>query len=526
MICAACQHDNPSEAKFCSACGGRLALTCAACNRELPSDAKFCLQCGMAVGGPSIRPLAGTTRDDRKPSSASSEAYRGAPPKVPTAAPFQPHVQYVTTPDGVRIAYATFGSGGGVPLVFLRGHFLSHVEAEWRLFPPTVIEGLGRTRLVVRLDFRGSGLSDRDVADRSIAARVLDLESVVDRLGLDRLAIYAQGSAGLAAFTYAARHPERISHLILAEAWTRGSGDWDTPRIKALSALAETDWYLHSQAVGLQVGWTERGRKIAELIRESLSRDDWIALHRADWGVDLAPLLPQITAPTLVVSRLYLAHLVRPDLARQVVSVLRNAHLVSIRDDDEQTRAIENFLSDAPAPPVAPPIPPAAASAFRTILFTDLEAHTAMMQRLGDARGRDVLREHERLTREALRAHGGTEIKTMGDAFVVSFTSATKALECATALQQAFAQHAEAGGEPLRVRVGVNAGEPIAENDDLFGAAVIIASRLADEANSGQIVVADVVRQLVAGKDFLFSDRGETALKGIEAPIRTWELLW
>ena len=91
------------------------------------------------------------------------------------------------------------------------------------------------------------------------------------------------------------------------DAWTRGSGDWDTPRLKAIHALAETDWHLHSQVVGLQVGWTDRGRKVAELIRESLSRDDFIALQRADWGVDLAPLLPQIVAPTLVCSRLHTA---------------------------------------------------------------------------------------------------------------------------------------------------------------------------------------------------------------------------
>jgi class 3 adenylate cyclase len=448
---------------------------------------------------------------------------------VRTAEPrFQPHVQYVTTLDGVRIAYATFGTGGGVPLVVLRSPIMSHVEAEWRRPPMmNVLEALARRRLVVRLDFRGGGLSDRNVADRSVAARVIDLEAVVDRLGLDRFAIYAERAAGLATFAYAVRHAERISHLVLTDAWVRGSGDWDTPRMKALYTLAEADWPLHTEVLGLMnLGWSDAARGMAAFMRECLSRDDFLANLRADWGVDLAPLLPQIGTPALVSSMVLAAHVTRPDLARQLVSGLRNARLVSIRRFDAVAAAIEDFLADAPAPPVAPAIPPAVASAFRTILFTDLEAHTAMMQRLGDERGRAVLREHERLTRAALRAHGGTEIKTMGDAFVVSFTSATKALECAVALQRAFAQHAEAGGEPLRVRVGVNAGEPIAENDDLFGAAVIIASRLADEANSGQIVVADVVRQLVAGKDFLFSDRGESTLKGIQAPVRTWELLW
>jgi len=188
--------------------------------------------------------------------------------------------------------------------------------------------------------------------------------------------------------------------------------------------------------------------------------------------------------------------------------------------------AIDDFLSGAPQLPMAPPMPPAAASAFRTILFTDIEGHTAMMQRLGDARGRAVRREHERLTREALRGHGGTEVKTMGDGFAASFGSATQALECAGALQRSFATRDEAGGEPLRVRVGINAGEPIAENDDLFGTAVIVAARLASDAAGGHVIVADVVRQLVAGKHFVFSDRGESTLRGFEHPMRTWELLW
>ncbi len=513
MRCTACGHSNRDNAKFCDTCGATLATKCAQCGMELRANAKFCDGCGAVVGG--------SGAGDQRPVTS---------PTPPAANPqFQPHVQYVTTADGVRIAYATFGSGGGVPLVVLRSYSFSHVEAEWRLretrFP--FIGPLAETRLVVRLDFRGGGLSDRDVADRSVDARVIDLEAIVDRLGLERFAIYASTVAGLATFAYAVRHPERVSHLVLADTGTRGPGAWDPPRWKALRALAELDWHLYTEATALLAfGWTDEGREGARLIRECMTRDDFLASVRADWEVDLAPLLPQIEAPALVCSNTRLAHFIRPDLARQLVSGLRNARLVSVRDNNELVRAIEDFLADAPVPAVAPPIPAAAAGAFRTILFTDLEAHTAMMQRLGDARGRDVLREHERLTREALRAHGGTEIKTMGDAFVVSFTSATKALECAAALQRAFAQHAEAGGEPLRVRVGVNAGEPIAENDDLFGAAVIIASRLADEANSGQIVVADVVRQLVAGKDFLFSDRGESALKGIQAPIRTWELLW
>ncbi len=161
-----------------------------------------------------------------------------------------------------------------------------------------------------------------------------------------------------------------------------------------------------------------------------------------------------------------------------------------------------------------------------TILFTDIEGSTALTQRLGDAKARDLLRDHERMVREALKAHGGSEVKTMGDGFMASFSSATKALECAIAMQRAFAQHNESAEEPIRVRVGLNAGEPIAEEDDLFGTAVNLAARIAAKAEGGEILTSDTVRGLVAGKKFLFSDRGETAMRGFEDPVRLYELSW
>src|SRR2546428_10118161 len=96
--CPRCQHDNPVPGKFCAECGARLALTCTVCAAELPNDAKFCLSCGAAVRA-----------------SEAGDQRLVTDPQTPTPGPrFQPHVQYVTTPDGVRIAYATFGSGGGV----------------------------------------------------------------------------------------------------------------------------------------------------------------------------------------------------------------------------------------------------------------------------------------------------------------------------------------------------------------------------------------------------------------------------
>jgi adenylate cyclase len=93
-------------------------------------------------------------------------------------------------------------------------------------------------------------------------------------------------------------------------------------------------------------------------------------------------------------------------------------------------------------------------------------------------------------------------------------------------MQRAFAAHNETAEETISVRIGLNAGEPIAEDADLFGTAVNLAARIAAQAEGGEILASDVVRQLVAGKGFPFSDRGEVALRGFESPVRLYDVRW
>ncbi len=136
------------------------------------------------------------------------------------------------------------------------------------------------------------------------------------------------------------------------------------------------------------------------------------------------------------------------------------------------------------------------------------------------------LREHERITRASLREFGGTEMKATGDGFIASFTSAQAALRCAIALQRQFHAAAPVHGYALRVRVGLNAGEPISEGDELFGESVNAAERIAGMANGGEILVSQVVRELVAGKGFRFTERAiENWTSEDEAP-RLYEVQW
>ena len=102
----------------------------------------------------------------------------------------------------------------------------------------------------------------------------------------------------------------------------------------------------------------------------------------------------------------------------------------------------------------------------------------------------------------------------------------SKALACATAIQATFAERNELAEEPIKVRIGLNAGEPIAEDDDLFGTAVNLAARICSQAEAGQILAPIVVRELAAGKQFMFADLGETELRGFEDPVRLYELRW
>ena len=146
-----------------------------------------------------------------------------------------------------------------------------------------------------------------------------------------------------------------------------------------------------------------------------------------------------------------------------------------------------------------------------------------MRSRLGGDVGRAVVPEPERITRDVFKEHEGIEVKTMGDVFMAAFGSVTKSVECAIALQRGFS---EREGDPLSVRVGLNAGEPIEEEGDLFGATVILASRIAAKADGDEILVSDNVRSLSAGKGFSFADRGEFVAKGFEDPVRVYEVRW
>jgi class 3 adenylate cyclase len=161
-----------------------------------------------------------------------------------------------------------------------------------------------------------------------------------------------------------------------------------------------------------------------------------------------------------------------------------------------------------------------------TILFTDIESSTARTQRMGDTQAQEMIRAHNQIVRREIAARGGTEIKHTGDGIMATFQSAARAVACAIAIQRASEAHSlEHEATAFRVSVGINAGEPVAEDADVFGAAVQLAARTCAEAKGGQILATDVVRQLVLGKGVLFREVGSSSMKGFEQPTALYEVV-
>jgi class 3 adenylate cyclase len=375
----------------------------------------------------------------------------------------------------------------------------------------------------------------------------LDIAAVADALALETFVLNGALWSVPIAIAYAAKHPERLSHLFLFGGFARGEEMEEIPRVRTLfSMLDQGDWEQFTDTMHLNwFGWhlPEVAQRVAAVERESRTVEQAVAFYGAVRRYDVTALLPKVTTPTLVMHPRG-ATFPTLDMARKLAAGIPDARLKVLESETfwsdeiepQFLDALDDFIGDGDRPEAETVQPEARrvvrrGPGFATVLFTDVVGHTEMMRRLGDDRGRAVLREHEQITRKLLEAHDGTEVKTMGDGFMASFGSATRALECAIAIQTAFAERNESAEEPIKVRIGLNAGEPIAEDDpggrgDLFGTAVNMAARIAAKAEAGEILTSNVVRELVAGKEFLFNDRGDTELRGFEDPVRVYEVRW
>jgi eukaryotic-like serine/threonine-protein kinase len=162
------------------------------------------------------------------------------------------------------------------------------------------------------------------------------------------------------------------------------------------------------------------------------------------------------------------------------------------------------------------------------ILFSDLEASSSFYERLGDLRAHDLIRAHNEIFRREVANHGGHEVKSLGDGFMIAFSSSRRAALCAISIQRALKAYSESHPDtPMRVRIGLHVGAAISESSDLFGRSVIVASRIANLAQGGQIVTSSALQSVLAqAADIRLAPLGERQLKGLSGSHALFELVW
>ena len=188
--------------------------------------------------------------------------------------------------------------------------------------------------------------------------------------------------------------------------------------------------------------------------------------------------------------------------------------------------AVEAFLGRIGDPRAAPGAAPAIDPGLRAVMFTDIVGSTEMTARLGDAAALELVRVHDALVRRGLGSHGGREIKNTGDGIMASFAKVADAVRGAADIQRRLADYNAGASETLSVRIGVHAGEPVQEHNDLFGATVQLAFRLCSEAEADGVVVSGLVRELCDEDTSRFVALGERRLKGFADATPVFRFEW
>jgi len=427
----------------------------------------------------------------------------------------EPRIQYAKTSDGVDIAYAI--AGAGTPIVFsTRAWGDIHVYMTVEELRPYYGALVKRGMRVIFYDGRGTGSSQRDAIDVDLSTRVLDLEAVMDAVGSERLALCGSHSGGPAAIAYAARYPERVSCLILANT-AAGGMDYQeaTPSLRVASDLrhiAVDQWEFYTLALAnafSSFSDIETARRWAAAIRAGTSAKAWVIDRDAILQIDVTGVLNSLAVPTLVIHDKSDTIGDFAALASRLASRIPGARFVMT---DDPARAIDDFLREGRGP-TTPELP----SGTAIILFADIADSTALTERLGDTAFRAKARELDGALRTIIREHSGTAIegKLLGDGVLAVFTSARQAIEAALACGAAGSD----GGLPLHL--GLHAGDVIREDNNVYGGAVNIASRISGRSAPGEVLVSDTVRSLArTSAGVQFEDRGEQTLKGVGDAVR------
>ena len=443
-----------------------------------------------------------------------------------------PRTRYASCGE-IDVAYQVFGDGP-IDLLLLPGPSIpiDSIDAEPSMY--RFHRRLASFARVIRLDQRGIGLSSRvpslDMVGPKFWAK--DAIGVMDAVGCERATVVAPSFTSMTGLVLAADYPERVSSLVIINGAARTLRAPDYPMGFEISA---TDPYT---TVAIEPDAVDQGFDILGIIAPSVASDD---AFRAWWDMagnraaspsmaramitivrhsDVRDTLPRITAPTLILHRdnpnfspVGHAHYLAEHITgSRLVELPGEDALYWVGDTAPMLDEIEEFITGMRGGSDAERL-------LTTIVFTDIVGSTERAALLGDDRWRDLLDNHDTIVRHELQRFSGREVNTAGDGFVATFRSPSAAIACADAIVDAV--HVLG----IEVRVGIHAGEVEVRGADVAGMAVHIGARVAALASPSEVLVSSTVRDIVTGSRHRFSDRGESALKGVPGQWRLYALV-
>jgi len=430
-----------------------------------------------------------------------------------------PPIEFVVR-DGLHVAHQ---SAGGAPpsIVYVGGSMAMSVQWE----QPATAKGLRRLASFSRLvtyDQQGMGYSDRmDLSSPpTLYDLVSDLEAVIGATGVSDPILFGTHNGGAVAAVYAARHPVR--QLILCNTWARleeaddftiGFGDRVLDRMEE---RYETEWGAGriSEMYASRRGDAAPGQY--ELA--STSHNQLAHLFRMNRKYDIRDVLPSIAAPTLVI-HLEDNRTIPAAHAEYIAGAIPGARLVLLPGTDHLfMRNYGGPVIDVVEEFVTGHVTRFSDRVRTTMLFTDIVDSTPLAASMGDEKWSALIDEHNDRVHRQVVAHGGHEVKSTGDGFLVAFDDSEEAVRCALS---AMAAVTDLG---LELRAGVHVGE-VAHmgKNDMSGLAVHFAQRLCARAEGDQVLTSAAVRDACEGSDIVFEDRGKATLKGIPGKWEVFE---
>lgn len=443
-----------------------------------------------------------------------------------------PETRYARSGD-VSIAYQVFGSGP-VELVYIPG-FASNIDLMWQYEPlATFLRSLASFARVLVLDKRGTGLSDRVAVEQlpTLEQRMDDVRAVMDAAGVTKAALFGHSEGSLMSILFAATYPDRVRALVTYGAFAKRIRTDDYPWAPTLEQR-RADWESIAGTWGTvegardflravdppQLGNEARVRWVASYLRSAASPAAAAAIVRMNSFMDVRHVLSAVRVPTLILHGTADTD-VQIEEARWIASRVPDARIVEVPGAghlfwsdhaDVILTEIQTFLTGARPAPERDRF-------LATALFTDIVSGTQKAAALGDRAWRALIERHHAIVRGELARFRGREVDTAGDGFFATFDGPGRAARCAVAIRETVR---ELG---IEIRAGLHTGECEEIAGKVGGIAVIIGSRVKDQAGPSEVLVSSTVRDLVVGSGIEFEDRGTHALKGVPGEWRLYSV--